>query len=79
MSDKRMMKLLQTRSNEIRGGQMLDTYNQQIQQEVSCTIRTNINTANHHFIVEEWSSKEERYTPTKVSIGMTPPPSTEEN
>lgn len=32
---------------------MLDTYNQQIQEEVSCTIRTNINTANHHFIVEE--------------------------
>jgi site-specific DNA-cytosine methylase len=32
---------------------MLDTYNQQIQEEVSCTIRTNINTANHHFVVEE--------------------------
>lgn len=51
--DKRLIKLLQTRGNEIRGGQMLDTYNQQIQEEVSCTIRTNINTANHHFIVEE--------------------------
>lgn len=32
---------------------MLDTYNQQIQEEVSCTIRTNINTANHHFVVVE--------------------------
>ena len=32
---------------------MLDTYNQQIQEDVSCTIRTNINTANHHFVVEE--------------------------
>jgi hypothetical protein len=32
---------------------MLDTYNQQIQEEVSCTIRTNINTANHHFVVME--------------------------
>jgi site-specific DNA-cytosine methylase len=32
---------------------MLDTYNQQIQEGVSCTIRTNINTANHHFVVEE--------------------------
>ena len=30
---------------------MLDTYNQQIHNFVSCTIRTNINTANHHFIV----------------------------
>lgn len=51
--DKRLIKLLQTRGNEIRGGQMLDTYNQQIQDGVSCTIRTNINTANHHFIVEQ--------------------------
>jgi DNA (cytosine-5)-methyltransferase 1 len=32
---------------------MLDTYNQQIQEEVSCTIRTNVNTANHHFVVME--------------------------
>lgn len=32
---------------------MLDTYNQQIQEDVSCTIRTNINTANHHFVVME--------------------------
>jgi hypothetical protein len=59
---------------------MLDTYNQQIQEEVSCTIRTNINTANHHFIVEEiCDSKEERYTPTKVSIGTTPSDSIEGN
>lgn len=49
--DKRLIKLLQTKGNDIREGQMLDTYNQQIQQDVSCTIRTNINTANHHFIV----------------------------
>jgi hypothetical protein len=53
MADKRLMKLLSTRGEEIRGGQMLDTYNQQIQEGVSCTIRTNINTANHHFVVEE--------------------------
>ena len=32
---------------------MLDTYNQQIQEGVSCTILTNINTANHHFVVME--------------------------
>ena len=53
MADKRLIKLLQTRGNEIRGGQMLDTYNQQIRNDVSCTIRTNINTANHHFVVME--------------------------
>lgn len=51
--DKRLIKLLATRGNEIRGGQMLDTYNQQIQHDVSCTIRTNINTANHHYVVME--------------------------
>lgn len=32
---------------------MLDTYNQAIQHDVSCTIRTNINTANHHYVVME--------------------------
>ena len=41
----------------IRGGQnepvMLDTYNQAIHENVACTIRTNINTANHHFIMEK--------------------------
>lgn len=52
MADKRLIKLLQTRGNEM-GGQMLDTYNQQIQEGVSCTIRTNINTANHLFVVME--------------------------
>lgn len=35
---------------QIKDGCMIDTYNQQIQYDVSCTIRTNINTANHHFI-----------------------------
>lgn len=39
---------------------MLDTYNQQIHNFVSCTIRTNINTANHHFIVE---------TPKIIQVG----------
>jgi hypothetical protein len=59
---------------------MLDTYNQQIHDDVSCTIRTNINTANHHFIVEEiCNSKEEKSIPTKVSTGTIPLPSIEEN
>lgn len=44
---------------------MLDTYNQQIQEDVSCTIRTNINTANHHFIVEDAKIiKEGNYSPS---------------
>lgn len=50
--DKRLIKLLQNRGGQIKDGCMLDTYNQQIQYDVSCTIRTNINTANHHFIIE---------------------------
>ena len=50
--DKRLIKLLTTKRKDIKDGVMLDTYNQSIQEEVSCTIRTNINTANHHFIVE---------------------------
>ena len=33
---------------------MLDTYNQAVHEDVACTIRTNINTANHHFIMEKW-------------------------
>lgn len=50
--DKRLVKIPLSRYEEIKDGCMLDTYNQQIQYDVSCTIRTNINTANHHFIVE---------------------------
>lgn len=58
---------------------MIDTYNQQIQYDVSYTIRTNINTANHHFIVEECNSKENISTPTKVSIGTQRKSSSEDN
>ena len=32
---------------------MLDTYNQAVHEDVACTIRTNINKANHHFIMEK--------------------------
>ena len=55
--DKRLVKLLQ--SGKIGGGNIyfLDTYNQAVHEDVSCTIRTNINTANHHFIFERMSDK----------------------
>lgn len=36
----------------VKDGVMLDTYNQTIHNDVSCTIRTNINTANLHLIAE---------------------------
>ena len=47
------------RGGQIKDGCMIDTYNQQIQYDVSCTIRTNINTANHHFIaiMEEYNKE----------------------
>lgn len=32
---------------------MLDTYNQAVHEDTACTILTNINTANHHFIMEK--------------------------
>lgn len=50
--DKRLIKIINDKGRYLEDGCMLDTYNQQIQYNVSCTIRTNINTANHHFIVE---------------------------
>ena len=56
--DKRLMTLLRNRGGQIKDGCMIDTYNQQIQYDVSCTIKTNINTANHHFVVEQCNSKE---------------------
>lgn len=48
--DKRLNNLLTT--SKFSGETcMLDTYNQQVHYDVSCTIRTNINPANHHFIM----------------------------
>ena len=77
--DKRLMILLQNRGGQIKDGCMIDTYNQQIQYDISCTIRTNINTANHHFIVEQCNTKVKKYTPTKVSIGTQPKSSFEDS
>lgn len=77
--DKRLMTLLQNRGGQIKDGCMIDTYNQQIQYDVSCTIRTNINTANHHFIVELCDTKENTSTLTKVSIGAIQSDSSEDN
>jgi hypothetical protein len=44
----------------LQDGCMIDTYNQQVQTDVACTILTNINTANHHFIVEVTNEKSKR-------------------
>jgi DNA (cytosine-5)-methyltransferase 1 len=50
--DKRLKQLLDS-GVELQAGAMLDTYNQAVHSDTSCAIRTNINTANHHFVVEE--------------------------
>lgn len=52
--DKRLIKLLQSNTCVcVRDVAMLDTYNQKIQTNIACTIRTNIDTANLHFIMEK--------------------------
>lgn len=51
--DKRLMKIIAEKKHEFRGGCCLDTYNQTVHYDYFPTIRTNINTANHHFIVCE--------------------------
>lgn len=49
--DKRLVRLL--KSNKFSPGIfMLDTYNKAIHEKTSCTIGTNLNTANLHFIME---------------------------
>lgn len=63
--DKRLIHLLINRGGQFKDGCMIDTYNQQIQQDVSCTILTSINKANHHFIVEIDDSLE---TPKIISM-----------
>lgn len=78
--DKRLFKMLAS-VKLVGGGKicMIDTYNQALHEDVSCTIRTNINTANHHFIVELCDTKENTSTPTKVSIGTQHKSSSEDN
>lgn len=50
---------------------MLDTYNQAVHEDVACTIRTNINTANHHFIMEKKRDNTQNFVvePTIVQRG----------
>lgn len=51
-NNKRLKQLLSSGKVDFhRGGGLLDTYNQAVHYDVCTTIRTNINTANHHFIL----------------------------
>lgn len=50
--NKRLTKILSKAQNTYDSA-MIDLYNQSIREDISCTIQTNINTANNHFIMEK--------------------------
>lgn len=50
--DKRLNKLLESGMIGVGDLYSLDTYNQAVHEDIVTAIRTNINTANHHFILE---------------------------
>lgn len=52
MRNKRLARLLTEKWSELRGGAMLDCYNQAIYPDISCSITTRINSCNHYYIVE---------------------------
>ena len=47
------MKLIESGKVPIRGGVMLDCYNQRAVEDYSVTITTRIDNANHYFVIEE--------------------------
>lgn len=72
------MKMLAEGKIPNKGGVFIDAYNQSINEEIAMTITTRVNTCNHYYVTV-CNTKEERYTPTKVSIGTIPHPFIEEN
>lgn len=79
MSNKRLVKMIREGRIPNRGGVFIDAYNQSINEDIAMTITTRIDASNSIYVTEICYTKEERYTPTKVSIGTTPLPSIEEN
>jgi hypothetical protein len=55
-----------------RGGVFIDAYNQSINEDIAMTITTRVNASSMIYVTEICDTKEERYTPTKVSIGTQP-------
>ena len=49
--NKKLIKLLKTK--KVGGGNMLDTYNQRVITNISCTITTRVNASSEIYIVEE--------------------------
>lgn len=79
MSNKRLMKMIVEGRIPNRGGVFIDAYNQSINDDISGTITTRVDASNMTFVTEICSTKTEKYTPTKVSIGTLPKPSFEES
>ena len=53
MANNRLRKLIKSGKVPIRGGVMLDCYNQRAVEDYSVTITTRINSANHYYVIEE--------------------------
>ena len=49
--NKKLIKLLKTKN--VRGGQMLDTYNQKVIEDISVTITTRVSASNEIYVVVE--------------------------
>lgn len=60
-----------------RGGVWVDAFNQSINEDIAGTLTTRVDGSNMYYVTEICSTKEERYTPTKVSIGAIPKHSSE--
>ena len=52
------MKLIESGKVPIRGGVMLDCYNQRAVEDYSVTITTRINSANHYYVIDETENGE---------------------
>lgn len=46
----RLRKLIKTHKDKIKSGSMLDTYNQCIKDDISCTITTRVNASNEIYV-----------------------------
>ena len=51
--DKRLAKILKEQGDQIKDGDMLDTYNQQVLHDVAATVTTGIDSRRHHFVAVE--------------------------
>lgn len=58
MANSRLRKLIKSGKVPIRGGVMLDCYNQNVVEDYAITITTRIDSSNHYFVIEEQENGE---------------------